>query len=173
MIETTQQNQLNPPFIFNRKEYFTELALKKTERHINGVTRRQMILLSQNADTLLDSELLSHHKELRFRRIISPISFFILPVALYLRKFSTHAIVYSLIPSYYIAKNMYHCSLLSRNCDLSLEFALKSKMRFSKKILNFNGKRLADAGDKWPALNPHYNDNNLSVKDWIARNEYS
>jgi len=153
--------------IFNRKKYAEKLFMSKLENSSGGVARRQNIFLTEHADGLSDKELISHKRELLRRKFLSYVSFFLIPGALYFYKYSTRALVVSLLPSIYLAEYIYTAQFLNSKCSYSANLAQNSQTRFLEKIARFNNRRLSTADDLFKSPK-----NQLHIKDWIARNEY-
>jgi hypothetical protein len=153
--------------ILNRKKYAEKMFLNRMENSLGGVARRQNIFLSEHADSLSDQELISHKRELFRRKFLSYVSFFLIPGGLNYYKYSTRAMVLSLLPSFFLAEYIYNARILNSKCSYSVSLAENSQNRFLEKIARFNNKRFSTVSDLF--LPP---ENSVPLKDWIARNEY-
>jgi hypothetical protein len=153
--------------VLNRKEFLQNKYKDCLNNSNGGVARRQKIFLSEHADSLSDEELISHKRELSQRKIFSFVSFFLIPGALVGFKYNVRALVLSVVPSFFLAKNVYNASFLNKKCAYSVNMAENSQNRFLEKILRFNNKRFSSIQDM--VSSPP---DAVPVKDWIARNEY-
>ncbi len=155
------------PRIFDRKKYIQLKSEEKISKRYNGAALRQLVLSSKSADLLSEEDLRNHVKELRRRRFYSLLGFLVIPVSLYYFKYSTHAIVYSLVPSIFLYSKLYHSRLFNRKShSFSVSDARKSNQKYLDAIYKINGFKTADSNYKMAKFSP------LPIRDWLARNEY-
>jgi hypothetical protein len=150
--------------IYDRKQHILEQSHKNLDSSLPSALRRQKILCSQYADSLPDSELLSHKRELRMRKLFSFMSIFALPAGLYFMRYSNHAIAYSFIPSIMYSCSVYRCTFWNTQTNYSYGFAEKSENRFLEKILKHNDRRKGTIDDMFSSVNR---------KEFLIKNEYS
>ena len=162
----------NPEHIFDRKNYYTKLAEEKLTRSVPSAKRRQNILLSQNADGLSDSDLRSHVRELRTRKIFWLLTFAAVPISVYFLRFNSRVVGLSLVPGFFFAHKVYNSNFLNTTTNFSQTFADNSRRRHLNLVLHANGKSLVGSEDMWSAFGQNRQGKTLPAKEWVARNEY-
>jgi hypothetical protein len=162
---------INNPSIFDRKKHLADLSEKFVKKTRPSYLFRQEILASQNADGLSENELRNQVKELRSRRFLSVIPLVAIPAAIYYLKFNNRLAILSIIPAYILYHRIWNSSLLNKEISFSTNFAKKSKERFLNKITGANGRYVLTPEEIWN-LKTLPKDRTISLKDWIARNEY-
>lgn len=162
--------QKNNPIIFDRLKLAKENHQNSIYSSSSGAGRRQCIL-SSNADSLTDEDLICHRDEMRVRKLFKYVTLVAPPLALFFFKYPRSILLLSLIPSYAFSHLVYQSNMISNHCDYSYYFIEKSRDRHFNKILKYNHLRLSVPTDVFHALGD--NSEKVLVKDWVAKNRYS
>jgi hypothetical protein len=170
MAATSIANVNKPNPIYDRTAINKENKDKYFSRNTPGALKRQFILQS-NADALTDRDLINHRDELLFRKFLKLVSFSLLPLGLLYTNYPKQAVLFSLIPSYFLANSVYNCPIFSVRSNYSYTFAKNSYKRYLTTILSFNNKKIVNTNEFISGA-PRGQEP-IKSREWLARNEYS
>src|SRR5690348_16076633 len=129
------ESLVNSPQVFDRKKFMHEKSLEFFDHRFNGASKRQMVLMSQNADALSDRQLRTHVREMRTRKFFRSAALVTLPLVMFGLKFPNQVVVYSLIPGIYFNSKIFNSSFFNFGTDFSYLFAQKSFKKHEETIL--------------------------------------
>ena len=156
----------------NRLGYVMENSALQRLSYNPTVPLRRAILASQNADALSDADLMSHIKELRRRKLFSLIALSSFPASLMAMKYNFRLVLLSLVPSYYLYQKTFSTKFLNGKSEFTHQLQTGSEHKHLEKVYKVKEMFAGGAAEMWNMQGSKLYKEKLTLKDWMARNEY-